>query len=147
MVDEKPTPKTAAKKRATAPDTEPKPEVEEELSPPASLSPAEPPKSEAPATVYHVVGNADQDEVHLKAVEYKNKYAKKSLTVHHVQRRLAEWGFHDAFADRDGYYGGLTKAAVAAFQTKLGLEATGILDAESFKRLFENDTNVKVVLS
>lgn len=135
MVDAKPTKPAAEKKSAPAP----KAAAEETLSPADSLSP--------PATTYHVIGNADQDEVYLKAAEYKNKYARKSLTVHHIQRRLAEWGFHDAFADRDGYYGDLTKTSVSAFQEKLGLEATGILDAESFSKLFEGDTNVKVVLS
>lgn len=151
--------KTTAKKSAPAPKPKPAPvELEApELSPEDSLSPADETPDlvaapepldpiEPPKTTYHVIGNADQDEVVLSAAVYKNKYAKKSLTVHHVQRRLNEWGFTDAFADRDGYYGDLTKGAVAAFQTQQNLESTGILDAATFKRLFQGDTNVKVVL-
>lgn len=110
-----------------------------ELSRKDSLSP--------PKTSYHVVGNADQDEIKLSAAVFKNKAARKSLTVHHIQRRLNEWGFSEAYADKDGYYGDLTRGAVAAFQEKLGIEGDGLMDAETFKRLFEEDTNVKVVLS
>ena len=73
-------------------------------------------------------------------------YARKSLTVHHLQRRLAELGYGDAAADRDGWYGDLTKAAVESFQGDNKLEATGIIDADTFKRIFAGDPNVLVVL-
>jgi len=94
----------------------------------------------------HVVGNGDTDEVHLKQCVYKNPYARKSLTVHHVQRRLGELGYSDATADRDGWYGDLTVAAVKAFQSDKGLDANGSMDADTFTRLFAGDHNVRVVL-
>lgn len=94
----------------------------------------------------HVVGNGDVDEVFLKQCVYKNPYARKSLTVHHVQRRLGELGYSDATADRDGWYGDLTVAAVKAFQADKGFEATGKMDADTFTKLFAGDHNVRVVL-
>jgi peptidoglycan hydrolase-like protein with peptidoglycan-binding domain len=72
---------------------------------------------------------------------------RRSLTVHHIQRRLKEWGFRDAFSERDGLYGDLTKKSVTEFQESLGLEVTGMMDAETMTRLFEGDTNVTVHLS
>ena len=98
------------------------------------------------AVATHVVGSGDKDEVYLKQCVYKNMYARKSLTVHHLQRRLAELGYGDAAADRDGWYGDLTKESVKAFQGDNKLEATGITDADTFKRIFAGDPNVKVVL-
>ena len=98
------------------------------------------------AVATHVVGSGDKDEVYLKQCVYKNMYARKSLTVHHLQRRLAELGYGDAAADRDGWYGDLTMESVKAFQGDNKLEATGITDADTFKRIFAGDPNVKVVL-
>jgi hypothetical protein len=98
------------------------------------------------AVATHVVGNGDKDEVYLKQCVYKNMYARKSLTVHHLQRRLAELGYSDAAADRDGWYGDLTKEAVKAFQGDNKLEGAGIIDATTFERIFAGDPNVKVIL-
>ena len=67
--------------------------------------------------------------------------------IHHIQRRLKEWGFRDAYSERDGFYGDLTKKSVTEFQESLGLEVTGMMDAETMTRLFEGDTNVTVHLS
>lgn len=93
----------------------------------------------------HVVGGGVTDSVYLsQAVE--NKLARKSLTVHHVQRALAEAGYPDAAADRDGYYGVLTQAAVTAFQEDKGFEGHGVMNAETFKALFKGDPNVTVIL-
>lgn len=108
--------------------------------------PAPAPKNKTVPAADHVVGNGDVDEVHLKQCVYKNPYARKSLTVHHVQRRLGEFGYGDAMADRDGWYGDLTVAAVKAFQADKGLEATGKMDADTFTKLFAGDHNVRVVL-
>ena len=103
--------------------------------------------SAIPATKFAVVSNADTDEVFLSRCVPHNKRAMKSLTVHHIQRRLREWGFSIAYADKDGYYGDLTIEGVRQFQESLGLEATGLMDAETLTRLFEGDTNVTVRLT
>ena len=95
----------------------------------------------------HVVTNGDADPVHLSACVYENKHARKSLTVHHVQRRLAELGYNDAVGDRDGWYGELTALAVKAFQKDKGLESTGLMDEATFTKLFQGDANVEVILS
>lgn len=99
-----------------------------------------------PPTKFAVVSSGDTDEVFLSRCIAHNKRNRKSLTVHHVQRRLKEWGFSIAYADKDGYYGDRTIEGVRQFQESLGLEATGIMNAETFTRLFEGDTNVTVRL-
>ena len=93
-----------------------------------------------------VVGNGEVDEVRLSACVYKNVNAQKSLTVYHLQRRLVELGFVEADLDKQGYYGGPTKLAVRNFQASNKLEATGIMDAVTFKAVFKGDPNVKVIL-
>jgi hypothetical protein len=100
-----------------------------------------------PNPIPHVVGSGEYDEVFLNRCVYKNVYARKSLTVHHLQRRLGELGYGDAMADRDGWYGDLTKESVKQFQGDNKLEASGIMDAKTFERIFAGDTNVKVVTS
>jgi hypothetical protein len=100
-----------------------------------------------PPTKPHVISKDDTDTVFLSQCVYKSKVSRKSLTVHHLQRRLKEWGFKDAFADKDGYYADKTKKSVAEFQEFAGLEVTGLVNAETFARIFDGDTNVTIVLS
>lgn len=99
-----------------------------------------------PPTKPHVVTNWDTDKIYLSQCIYNNKANRKSLTVHHIQRRLKEWGFKTAFTDKDGFYGDKTKKSVAEFQEFIGVEVTGIVDAETLTRIFEGDTNVTVVI-
>ena len=99
--------------------------------------------SKAPEAEYAVVSGKDKDEVRLSAIVFENKLAKKSLSVHHLQRRLREWGFDGGFTDRDGWYGVSTRDAVHAFQKKQGLPV-GDLDMATLAVLFENDDNVVV---
>ena len=99
-----------------------------------------------PPTAYAVTGEGETDEVYLSQIVYKNNLQKRVRSVFHVQRRLAEWGFENASADEPGWYGDLTHYSVAGFQKQLGLEETGIVDAETITRLFEGDTNVTVIL-
>ena len=101
--------------------------------------------SKVPATTYAVVSNDSVDTVHVSKIVVHNKAQKKSLSVHHLQRRLAEWGFVGAFLDRDGYCGDHTVSAITEFQESLGLEATGKPDHATLSRLFEGDTNVRLV--
>lgn len=99
--------------------------------------------STPPPTVYSVVSGADKDVVALKNIVFKNAIQKKSLSVHHLQRRLVEWGFGDSYADRDGYFGVNTLKAIHDFQEAQNLP-TGDLDIVTLKAIFEGDTNVKV---
>jgi hypothetical protein len=92
-----------------------------------------------------VVGLGEVDDVHLGACVFKNDKARKSLSVHHLQRRLAELGYNEASLDKDGYFGDLTLAAVVRFQANSKkLEQTGTLDEATFKAIFKGDPNVRV---
>ena len=93
-----------------------------------------------------VVSNNRTDDVRLDACIYKNIHARKSLTIHHLQRRLAELGYTEASHDKDGWYGDLTKMAVAKFQEDRGFESTGIVDAASFLAIFDGDVNVTTIV-
>ena len=125
-----------------APEPTPEPEPEPEPKPEAKAPKVRVEDTEAT----HVVGLGDKDEVLLAQCVYKNMYTRKSLTVHHLQRRLAELGYGDASADLDGWYGDLTKESVRQYQGDNKLEATGVMDADTFKRIFKGDPNVKVVV-
>lgn len=92
-----------------------------------------------------VVGLGERDDVSLSFCIYKNINARKSLTVHHLQRRLAELGYIDANRDKDGYYGDFTRFAVAKFQSSNSIEGDGLIDAVTFALIFKGDPNVRVV--
>lgn len=92
------------------------------------------------------VSGADKDEVRLSACVYRNMYARKSLSVHHLQRRLAVLGYHAADADKDGWYGDLTRDAVAAFQSDKKLEGAGHMNAATLEAIFAGDPYCTVVL-
>lgn len=94
----------------------------------------------------HVIGEGDTDDVYLIKCVYKNIYERKSLTIHHLQRRLDELGYKDAAGDKDGWLGELTKISVEKFQQDRGLAATGNIDAETFRKIFEGDLNVNVIV-
>ena len=115
---------------------EPKPIVPEVKPAPVAARPAE----------KHVIGKGDKDDVYLAKCVYKNIYERKSLTIHHLQRRLEELGYKDAAGDKDGWLGELTMLSVEKFQKDKGLKSTGKVDAETFKRIFEGDSNVNVII-
>lgn len=101
--------------------------------------------SPAPAPVRNaVVGNADTDEIFLSRIVYRNMAAKKSLSVHHLQRRLNDLGYTDAYADKDGFYGDLTKSSVEKFQKDHDLLVTGIVDQGTMAAIFDGDPNVTI---
>jgi hypothetical protein len=134
---------------APVPEPEPTPAPAQEPAVAAEPEPvpAPAPKAKAkPAPVSHVVTNADADPVYLASCVYQNKYARKSLTVHHLQRRLVELGYNDAEGDKDGWYGELTALSVSAYQKDCGLESTGMMDADTFTKVFAGDSNVEVHL-
>jgi hypothetical protein len=130
-------------------------EPEVEAAVPVAVEPEPAPQPEptpvpAPASVdtqsragMAVSGGAVDDVFASKCV-YKNAYSQKSLTVHHVQRRLVELGYHVAGADKDGWYGDLTKSAVEEFQQSINVAVTGIADLSTLEHLFKNDSNVRV---
>lgn len=114
----------------------------------AKTSKAVKPKADAEveATADTEATRADADVVYLSRCVFKNKFARKSFTIHHLQRRLHDLGFKDAYSDRDGWYGDLTAKSVREFQESRGLNATGTMDAETFSSIFEGDSSVVVDL-
>ena len=131
VVDTDEAPVAVTPEEVKQPEPEPKKEAKVNSAPPAAKNAA-------------VSGNA-VDDVLLSQCVYKNAYARKSLTVHHVQRRLVEWGFVDAGSDKDGWYGDLTKSAVAAFQAAHSLPGAGDMNAATLVALFDGDQNVRIV--
>jgi peptidoglycan hydrolase-like protein with peptidoglycan-binding domain len=92
-----------------------------------------------------VVGMGEVDDVHLNSCIFKNVKSRKSLTVHHMQRRLVELGYAEADLDPDGYFGDTTLMAITRFQSDNSkLERTGSLDEATFKAIFKGDPNVRV---
>jgi len=100
----------------------------------------------APQVATAVVGTGATDDVLLSRCIYKSRVTRKSLSVHHLQRRLFELGFPDAGSDKDGWYGDLTLKAVKEFQAASKLEATGVVDAVTLQAIFKGDPNVTVVI-
>lgn len=162
MADNKNTPKPKPSIKVETPEVEveevivPAVEVEEEVvvaATPAYTEKVEEPVivsapasvSKAPATKYAVVSGDSVDTVFVSKVVVHNRAQKKSLSVHHVQRRLSEWGFVGAFLDRDGYCGDNTVTALTEFQALAKLPETGKPDYQTLSALFEGDTNVKLV--
>lgn len=125
---------------------EPTPQLQPEPQPAVAVEPVPAPKPKPKASSRAVVSGGDKDDVFLANCVYKNVYARKSLTVHHVQRRLVDLGYKEAYADKDGWLGDLTKLAITNFQKDSGLNATGNMDAATFTKLFDGDDNVNVVL-
>jgi peptidoglycan hydrolase-like protein with peptidoglycan-binding domain len=93
-----------------------------------------------------VVGNDRTDQVRLDSCIYKNIHARKSLTIHHLQRRLAELGYTEASYDKDGWYGDYTKNAIISFQSNNGFTPNGIVDAATFLAIFDGDVNVTTIV-
>ena len=91
-----------------------------------------------------VVGNGVVDTVKVSSIVYKNLYAKKSLSVHHLQRRLGELGYAEALSEKDGWFGDKTKLALAKFQQDNRVGAKGVPDLATLKKLFAGDPNVEV---
>ena len=126
---------------------EPKPEPVVIVEEPAPVIPEVVPAPVAAKPVEkHVIGKGDADDVYLAKCVYKNIYERKSLTIHHLQRRLEELGYNDVVGDKDGWLGDLTKIAIEKFQKDKGLAATGNVDADTFRKIFEGDSNVNVVI-
>ena len=115
--------------------------IEAEVEAPVVEAPAviEVPVPSAPKAA---VSGADTDEVYLANCVYKNTAARKSLTVHHLHRRLAELGYNEAMTDKDGWLGDETKTAIEKFQKDKGFEPNGMIDEATFIAIFKGDMNV-----
>lgn len=92
----------------------------------------------------HVVSGEDKDNVYLGMCIYKNKYARKSLSVHHLQRRLTELGYAAAASDNDGWYGDETADAVSAFRKECWLPESDVMDMETLVAIFDGDLNIVI---
>jgi hypothetical protein len=87
------------------------------------------------------------DDVYLSKCVYENKYERKSLTIHHIQRRLEELGYKDVVGDRDGWLGELTMMSVNQFQKDRGMEVTDkSVDTDTFLAIFAGDPNVNPIV-
>ena len=93
-----------------------------------------------------VVGSGEVDDVILSSCVYKNDLFRRSLTVYHVQRRLIELELLQDGLVKAGYYGDLTKQAVAVFQANNNIVGDGLMNAETFTALFDGDPSVRIVL-
>ena len=131
---------------APAPAVEPEQAIVEEPTPEPTPEPEVVEQPKASHQVSQAVSGDDVDDVLLANCVYKNVYARKSLTVHHLQRRLIELGYKDADADKDGWLGDETVASIKKFQADKGMDVTGSVDADTFKKIFEGDVHVRVVL-
>jgi peptidoglycan hydrolase-like protein with peptidoglycan-binding domain len=125
------------------------PEAEPEVQPEAEPTPKPKPKPVAPrvATPNAVVGKGKRDDVLLSRMVFKNPHAHKSLSVHHLQRRLTELGYGEAGADQDGLIGTLTVSAIYKYQTdNKNLNRDGIVDADTLQAIFDGDPNCNVII-
>lgn len=116
----------------------------EEITAPVSPTPVTKPAAHSNPSA--VVGTGTRDDVLLSRCVFKSAATRKSLSVHHLQRRLAELGYPDAGSDKDGWYGDLTRMAVGFFQADRKLAGDGIVDAATLAAIFDGDSNVTVVL-
>lgn len=92
-----------------------------------------------------VVGNGVVDPVYVSSIVYKNLYSRKSLSVHHLQRRLAELGYESARKDKDGWFGDNTVAAVKSYQADKKLPVNGEITYGLLTKIFAGDPNVEVL--
>lgn len=97
-----------------------------------------------PSPAGSAVSSSGVDEVHVSKLVYKSRETKKSLSVHHLQRRLVECGY-TLRDEKDGWLADLTVEVLTAFQADNGLEPTGKADLATVTKLFADDPNVVVI--
>lgn len=106
---------------------------------------AKPAAKPAPRRKDSVVGSGDTDPVaYSMARPPRPTEGRKSLTVLHIQRRLAEEGI--PVIAPTGRYENTTTEAVKAYQVREGGKPTGLLTREEFRTLFDGDPNVTAVI-
>lgn len=109
-----------------------------------SPAPAPPAAKRVLSSKGHVVSKGETDEVLVSRLIF-GASARKSLSIHHLQRRLADLGYPEASADIDGHGGDLTARSVADWQKDNGYDV-GAITREQATALFDGDPNVTVVL-
>jgi hypothetical protein len=147
MVDEKtpvPTTPSSLKKDTLSETTEDKmfavveeeiaPTTVEELTPVATDTPVE--DGSAPVELA---------EVYADKIIFKNKKAKKSMSVWQVQRRLFELGYEEVREAKPGYFEEVTLKAVEDYRADKNL-GDGDIDVKFLKSLFAGDKTVKLIL-
>jgi peptidoglycan hydrolase-like protein with peptidoglycan-binding domain len=123
------------------------PEAEPEVQPEAEPTPKPKPVAPPVAAPNAVVGKGERDDVLLSRMVFQNPHAHKSLSVHHLQRRLTELGYGEAGADQDGLIGTLTVSAIYKYQTdNKNLNRDGIVDADTLQAIFDGDPNCNVII-
>ena len=116
-----------------------------EPEPAPAIVPVEVPQPQP--VVAHAAVTGTVDEVYLSKCVYENKFERKSLTIHHLQRRLEELGYKDVVGDRDGWLGELTMMSVNQFQKDKGLDVTDkSVDEVTFISIFAGDPNVNPIV-
>lgn len=119
-------------------DSKKTPEVEAKPAQDAKLeSKTKRAKPGAPKSPYAVVTRGVTDAVKVSVGFGSNK----SLSTHHVQRRLAERGYGEVYRDRDGFWRDGTQDALDAFATDAGF-TEGTPKRDVLASLFENDGNI-----
>lgn len=96
-------------------------------------------KPTAPKSPRAAVSRTGVDDVKVSV----GRDSGKSLSVHHIQRRLAERGYGEVYRDRDGFYQEHTQTALEAFAGDMGMDVAN--RREVLEALFENDSNVNLV--
>jgi hypothetical protein len=84
-------------------------------------------------------------EVYADKIIFKNKMAKRSMSVWQVQRRLSDLGYTDVREAKPGYYEEVTLKAVEDYRADKNL-GDGEIDAKFLKDLFTGDKTVKLIL-
>ena len=128
-----------------APAPEPTPEPAPQPEPEPTPEPA-PRKRAVKSGVGIIVSGTDSDDVRLDMCIYKNPATRKSLSVHHLQRRLVECGFNEAGTDKDGWYADATKRAVEQYQAANNRAVTGAVDADMLVALFADEPFINVIV-
>ncbi len=117
------------------------------VEPEPTPAPAPAPRKRAVKSGVGIVASGTgSDDVRLDMCIYKNPATRKSLSVHHLQRRLFECGFREAGTDKDGWYADATKRAVEAYQAANNLAVTGAVDADMLIALFADEPFINVIV-
>ena len=115
-----------------------------EPEPTPEPTPVEEPQPQPAAVSAAITGSSD--DVYLSKCVYENKFERKSLTIHHIQRRLEELGYKDVVGDRDGWLGELTMLSINQFQKDRGMDVTDkTVDEVTFISIFAGDPNVNII--
>ena len=85
-------------------------------------------------------------EVYEDKIIFKNKMAKRSMSVWQVQRRLFDLGYETVREAKPGYFEEITLKAVEDYRADKDL-GDGEIDAKFLKSLFKDDKAVKLILS